>query len=183
NQYTPYYGQPSGSAVEVPASIAADAIYILSTAWQDANSFRNPLSTSNTNASGPRNAAETTVRAAFFTGQTQPSIQTTTLPNQGGGADADLDGGVHNFPRFLENWGSNYLNYTGSLVNMFPSRQAVGAYKDGGGNNTNPSVYSPPIRNWSFDTAFVNLNTMPPGTPLFQFVQLTGFHKTTAEGQ
>jgi hypothetical protein len=168
--YAPQYGSETSPSLEVPASVVGDAVYILSNAWLDAGSFRNPLSLSTSNASGARNATTTTVRAAFFTGQTQGSILAT--PNQGGG-DACLDGGVHNFPRFLENWSGIYLNYCGSLVNEFTSRQGVGAHKS--------NVYSPPNRNWTFDSAFLNLNELPPGTPLFQFIQMTGFSQTTTQ--
>jgi Tfp pilus assembly protein PilX len=177
--YAPNYGAETSPALEVPASVVADAVYILSNNWLDSGSFRNPLNITTTGASGPRNATETTIRAAFFTGLTQGSIQAT--PNQGGG-DANLDGGVHNFPRMLENWatgGGVYMNYCGSMVNDFASHQALGAHKNGGG----PSVYNAPLRNWTFDTAFLNVNDMPPGTPLFQFVQMTGFHQTTTQEQ
>jgi hypothetical protein len=174
--YSPIYGAETAPALEVPASVVADAVYILSNNWLDAGSFRNPLNINTTNASGPRISTETTVRAAFFTGLTQGSIQAT--PNQGGG-DPNLDGGVHNFPRMLEDWSNIYMNYCGSMVNDFASHQALGAHKNGGG----PSVYNAPLRNWTFDTAFLNVNDMPPGTPLFQFVQMTGFHQTTTQEQ
>jgi type II secretory pathway pseudopilin PulG len=154
-------------SIQVPASISADAVWILSNAWKDGNSFRNPLGMTY------RVATETTVRAAFFTGSTQGSI--TATPNQGGG-DACLDGGVHNFPRFLENWGGVYCNYCGSLINPFYSRQGLGAHKSG-----NAGVYSPPNRNWTFDTSFLDITRVPPGTPLFQFVQTTGFRETTRQ--
>ncbi|MCV4819667.1 hypothetical protein OFM15_26655, partial [Escherichia coli] len=90
-------------------------------------------------------------------------------PNQGGG-DIRMNGGVHNFPRFLENWGSR-LNYTGSLINLFNSRNNNGAFKCC--NN----VYSPPTRNWVFDVSFRDINRLPPGTPFFQSIQLTGFER------
>ena len=90
-------------------------------------------------------------------------------PN-GGGGDADLAGGVHNFPRFLEAWGTRF-NYCGSLINLFNSRQHDGAHKGG-------AVYSPPTRNWVFNTAFLDVNRLPPGTPFFQYIQMTGFRQT-----
>jgi hypothetical protein len=191
---------PAGTSLEVPASVVADAVYMLSNSWLDANSFRNPLScpqpgskASTLTALGSRWAMQnTSIRTAVFTGQTQGSILTNGVPNQGSATDADLDGGVHNFPRFLEDWGqmnygsgntpanaSTYLNYSGSLINAFVSTQALGAYKNGGA----PNVYNPPVRNWTFDSAFLSLNQLPPGTPLFQFVQLTGFRQTVTQEQ
>jgi hypothetical protein len=165
---------PANTATtQVPASIAADGVWILSVVWKDGGSFRWPMNSgSRTTANNPAgNSMETAVRTAFFMGSTQGSIL--AKPNQGGG-DACLDGGVHNFPRFLESWNTR-LNYCGSLINPFYSRQAVGAHKTGG------PVYGPPTRNWTFDSSFLDITRCPPGTPLFQFVQTTGFRQTTRQ--
>jgi len=120
-----------------PASVAADAITILSTAWTDKNS---------TNSLSARVAAPTTVNAAFLAG-----IVPTTNYNY-------YSGGAENFPRFLETWTSQTFTYNGSMVVMFPSRYATSRW--GLAN-----VYSPPPRNWAFDLNFMNANKLPPGTP------------------
>ena len=91
-------------------------------------------------------------------------------PNQGGG-DLKMNGGVHNFLRFLENWGGTRLNYAGSLINLFNSHNNSGPFKCC--NN----VYSPPDRNWVFDSSFIDVNRLPPGTPYFQNIQMTGFQR------
>jgi hypothetical protein len=153
------------TGAEVPCSIVADAVTVLSRNWRDGKSFRNPF------RYGTRAATVTTVRAALLMGDTLSSLKVAGMPNQGGG-DADLAGGVHNFPRFLENWGSGTpLNYCGSLINLFNSREHNGAHKNG--SNT----YSPPRRNWVFDVSFLDATRLPPGTPFFQFVQMTGFRE------
>jgi len=165
------YGTPTVyshyTGTQVPASVVGDAITILSTAWKDANSFRNPFNL------GLRQGTETTVRAALLMGDTISSLKVAGVPNAGGG-DPDLCGGVHNFPRFLEKWG-DYLNYSGSLINLFNSRQHNGAHKNGG------NTYSPPTRNWVFDSTFLDATRLPPGTPFFQFVQMTGFRQTVRQ--
>ena len=153
---------PQNTSSHVPASIAGDAVTILSNSWSDARSFRYPFDLSN------RRASETFVRFAMLAGKTQSSKLGT--PNQGGG-DPRLSGGVHNFKRFLENWGSVRLNYSGSLINLFNSHNNNGAFKC---CNT---VYSPPVRNWVFDTTFLDPDRLPPGTPFFQSIQLTGFQR------
>jgi hypothetical protein len=155
------------NGAQVPASIVADAITILSRNWKDGKSFRNPY------REGTRSGAETTVRAALLMGDTLSSLKVAGVPNSGGG-DADLCGGVHNFPRFLENWGSR-LNYCGSLINLFNSRQ------HNGGHKTGSNTYSPPTRNWVFDASFLDASRLPPGTPFFQFVQMTGFRQTVRQ--
>jgi hypothetical protein len=178
NQYIPFWvdtpspptNSPAGATTtQVPASIAADGVWLLSVNWLDASSFRWPMNAGNRTIQSP--SMETYVRTALLTGSTSGSIL--AKPNQGGG-DACLDGGVHNFPRFLEQWNTR-LDYCGSLINPFYSRQAIGAHKTGG------SVYGAPQRNWTFDADFLDIRKCPPGTPLFQFIQRTGFRETVAQ--
>ena len=38
--------------------------------------------------------------------------------------DFGTDGGAHNFIRYIENWGGQTLNYRGSLISFYTSRQA-----------------------------------------------------------
>lgn len=153
----------SNTSADIPASVASDAVIILSNAWLDANAFSSPFSLSG------RTAAETHVRFAMLAGDTLTSLNGT--PNQGGG-DPKMNGGVHNFKRFLENWGGTRLNYSGSLINLFNSRNNNGTFK------CCDKVYSPPERNWVFDATFLDINRLPPGTPYFQYAQTTGFQRT-----
>jgi hypothetical protein len=125
-----------------PASLVADAVTILSTNWKDANS---------TSLLGSRAAKPTTVNAAILTG-----VVETTL--------GKYSGGMENFPRFLESWGSaNTLTYNGSMVKMFPSLYATNAWGMSG-------VYDPPRRNWAFDLNFYDPTKLPPLTPSLQRV-------------
>jgi hypothetical protein len=125
-----------------PASLVADAVTILSQAWLDARSSQ---------VLANRVAANTTVNAALLTG-----VVETTL--------GKYSGGMENFPRFLETWGSgNTFTYNGSMVKMFPSLYATNAWgKD--------EVYVPPRRNWAYDVSFNNPNRLPPLTPSLQKV-------------
>ncbi|MBS1792428.1 MAG: hypothetical protein JSS81_01165 [Acidobacteria bacterium] len=153
---------PQGTSAHIPASVVGDAIVILSNNWQDSRSFRYPFSLSS------RPATETTVRFAMLAGDARSSYENS--PNQGGG-DPRLTGGVHNFKRFLEYWNGARLNYAGSLINLFNSHNNNGAFK------CCTNVYSPPTRNWVFDTTFLDPTRLPPGTPFFQTIQLTGFQR------
>ncbi|MGI8786605.1 MAG: hypothetical protein ACR2HG_02435 [Pyrinomonadaceae bacterium] len=153
---------PHDTVNHIPASIVGDAVTILSNKWNDAESFRYPFNL------GQRNASETYDRFAMLAGDARSSLNGN--PNQGGG-DTRLTGGVHNFKRFLEDWGGTRMNYAGSLINLFNSHNNNGAFK------CCNKVYSPPTRNWVFDTSFLDPNRLPPGTPFFQFVQLTGFQR------
>lgn len=153
---------PQNTSLHIPASIVADSITILSNKWTDSHSFVYPFSLSS------RKASETHVRFALIAGDTKTSLS--GAPNQGG-SDPRMAGGVHNFKRFLEDWGSVRLNYAGSLINLYNSRNNNGAFK------CCSIVYSPPTRNWVFDMSFLEIDRLPPGTPFFQTLQLTGFQR------
>lgn len=170
NQYFPLNGP-----THIPASVVGDAVTVLSNNWNDGASFR-------TAAVAPwglggRTATETTIRFAMIAGDTVTSQR--TLPHQGGSinggvyTDARGNGGVHNFKRFLENWSGVRLNYSGSLINLYNSRNNNGTYK------CCVNVYGAPNRNWVFDSTFLNPDRIPPGTPFFQYVQTTGFERST----
>jgi len=158
---------PFNTELHIPASVVADAVTILSNNWNDGASFRSPVTAPYNQSMRP--ATTTQMRFALISGDTITSL--TATPNQGGG-DTRLNGGVHNFKRFLENWGGQRLDYTGSLINLYNSRNNNGTFKC---CNT---VYSPPRRNWVFDATFLDPNRIPPGTPFFQYVQTTGFLRT-----
>jgi hypothetical protein len=153
---------PLNTSEHIPASVVADAVSILSNSWQDSNSFRSPFAVTG------RVADETTVRFAMLTGDSLSSFNNS--PNQGN-SDPRLSGGVHNFKRFLENWDNVRLNYCGSLINLFNSHNSNGTYKNSG------MVRNPPVRNWVFDTSFLEPSRLPPGTPFFQTIQLSGFQR------
>jgi hypothetical protein len=172
SQYMPF-----DTPLHIPASIVADAVTILSNSkydnspsgaalasytdgWNDAKSFLWPYD------EGGRLANTTQIRFAMIAGDTIASKEAT--PNQGG-ISPRMNGGVHNFKRFLERWTGQRLDYAGSLINLYNSRNNNGAFKC---CNT---VYDPPTRNWVFDSTFLDPTRLPPGAPFFQYVQTTGF--------
>lgn len=171
--YTDY--MPFNTNLHIPASVVADAVTILSNNWNDAQSFSSAVTSPYNQSLRP--ATNTTMRFAMISGDTITSLATgvTSTPNQGGG-DPRLNGGVHNFKRFLEKWdppaGLQRLDYTGSLINLYNSRNSNGTFK------CCNHVYSPPRRNWVFDATFLDPDRIPPGTPFFQYVQTTGFLRT-----
>ncbi len=163
----------------IPSSIAADAVTLLSNNWNDANSF------SGLNVAGV--GADTGIygqtyrvgntswyRAAIIAGKGL------SFPQPAGtGQDFGTDGGVHNFLRYIENWGTNNttLWYRGSIVSLYFNRQATGTFK------CCTVVYSPPGRGYNFDTSFLNPTLLPPRTPLFRDVNTTGFTRLMLPGQ
>ncbi len=154
----------TATACHVPAAVIGDAVTVLSNSWSDDTSFTSPAS-----AAGRAASLATYYRMAIIGGKNN-SFPNPTWPGVAG--DFGTDGGVHNFIRYLESWGTS-LNYLGSLLSFYTARQAVGVYK------CCNAVYSPPTRNYSFDTDFTNINTLPPGTPRFSDVNALSFQQVT----
>jgi Tfp pilus assembly protein PilX len=156
-------GAQWGSA-ETPSSLAADAVTLLSDQWNDENSFASAYSTA------MRSGTTSWYRLAILAGATVPFPQ----PTFGGvSADYGTDGGVHNFLRYVEAWGGT-LEYNGSIVDLYTSRQANGTFK------CCATVYSPPTRGYNFDTNFLNPTLLPPRTPLFRTVSTTSWTRVLA---
>lgn len=129
---------------KVPAAVMGDAITVLSNNWA-----ANGSDAKGNQTSDRRPAVTTTVNAAFATG---PSAESTS-----GSGNGQLENSI----RFLEDWNSQTINYSGSLIELWHSREATGAWRSPG--TALPAYYTAPNRNWAYDTLF---NTsQPPGTP------------------
>lgn len=126
-----------------PSAIAADAVMFLSNSWSDSNS---------SNSLSSRVATDTTYNTAILTGEVPSGYTPQSGDPHAGAAQYGYSGGANNFPRFLENWGSQYCTYYGSMVQLFTSKTFTGEWDTG-------NIYSPPLRCWNFDT---NFNTTPP---------------------
>jgi len=133
-----------------PAAIMGDALTILSTVWDDANSSK---------ALTYRIAEPTTVNVAYMTGNVA----------SGAGGGTSYSGGFENLPRFLENWSGKTFTWVGSAVDLWNSGQATAKW---GG-----SYYSPPPRNWTYDIQFLDPSKLPPGTPLISIVSKTSWRE------
>jgi hypothetical protein len=161
---------------QVPASIVADAFFPLSKTWFDSSSALNPddYTARRADKTLPDVAAETSVRAGIIAGNNLSALSGT--PDADNAGDSRLNGGMHNFPRFLEDWVSDghRWNFVGSFVPLYHSTQALGQwwYITGG-----VSIYGAPVRNWAFDTTFLQLDRLPPGTPMFQYISPTAFRQ------
>jgi hypothetical protein len=158
----PLWTGGSNTTPHAAAAIIADTVTLLSNNWTDANSLNNPTNT------GGRVAANSYYRMAVAGGKNIPF----PIPTWGGvSQDFGTDGGLHNFLRYLENWGGKTLYYNGSLVSMYYSEYNTGTFK------CCATVYSPPTRSYAFDTLFLNPANLPPGTPMFQDVVNLSYHQ------
>jgi hypothetical protein len=156
----------------VPASIVADAVTLLSNSWSDAVSFQVP------NLATNRNATTTGYRMGVVAGK---GLSFTYCGAACGspGFLYGTDGGVGNFLRLLEDWNiaGVSINYRGSLVTLHISRQATGTFK----YNTN--VYDFGTRNFTFDTDFLTPALLPPGTPMFRDINTLKFRQILRPNQ
>jgi hypothetical protein len=123
---------------------------VLSNNWQPNNSDSKGDLGTNT-----RLATATTVNAALASG---PSAESAI--NAGNGQ-------LENDIRFLEDWNGQNFTYSGSIVNLWHSQQATGAWRCCGTGGTN--YYTAPTLIWSYDTLF-NASP-PPGTPQGVLIQ------------
>lgn len=131
-----------------PAAIMADAVSFLSDAWDD---------TKGAMSKSDRIANETVVNCSYMTG----NIETTS---------SDYNGGFENLPRFLEKWSNKKFTWSGSAVNLWNSVQADGIW--------NGTYYSPPIRDWAYDTDLDDPNKLPPESPVVRVFQRTGWKQS-----
>ncbi len=126
-----------------PASLITDALTVLSGNWDDSKSWGSKYN---------RPATQTQVNACYMTGNTET-----------GQAGHAYNGGFENLIRFLENWNNVGFTWRGSAVDLWYSRQNTGRWSG--------DYYSPPLRDWAFDPDLLDINNLPPGTPMVNIVQ------------
>jgi hypothetical protein len=122
-----------------PASILADSLNVLSNACLNTNSVIHKASGANCNTgNGAAKIAPTptTINSAFLAG--------TDITNST--AAPGYNGGLENYPRFLEGWGGVLLTYRGSFVSTSTPVHVRGTWSS--------QLYGAPNRNWDYDTRF-----------------------------
>ena len=160
----------------VPAALVGDAIYWLSNAWVDGSAehqcspkgYFPALLTLTTKCPDFKlaTAVNTDIYAAVLAGHSPTPCDHEVAGCPGGYTDF-YGGGIENFPRFLENWSGVTMLYRGSLVTLHWSTYPKGTW--------NGTYYSPPKRDWMFDTRFKDPANLPPGTPVVGSVIHTAF--------
>ena len=146
---------------------SADSITLLSRTFRDTMTFVFPNDQNNRNATG--------TQLPLRDGHRQDH----SLPQAGrwGVQELGSDGGVHNFMKMLEDWGGQTLNYRGSMVSLYYSRQAIGIYR------ADDNIYSPPTRGYNFDSDFLSPPLLPPGTPMFRDINTLKFRQILRPNQ
>jgi len=158
----------------IPAAFLADAINILSNAWDSDSRSREPVA--------QRRASETEVNAAFLSG----TDTTGGVEGVGGQDRGQYNGGLENYPRFHEAWQWRSGNdrtfatftYRGSFVSLGNSRKAGGRWCYGmdncNGYATFHGTYEAPRRQWSYDVRF-SQGQLPPLSPRFVYLKQERF--------
>ncbi len=147
---------PAGNLPKQPAAIIADSINVLSSRYFRTDATGNDRQSNKALTAADRDATSTTINAAFLAGVD------TTEPN-------DYNGGVENYPRFHEDWGSvNTLYYLGSFVSLGEPVHVDGRWC---GTGSTCNIYNPPTRQYDYEPMFNNAANLPPLTPRFVYVQ------------
>ena len=158
---------------QVPAAVVADAFSPMSKTWFDSSSaiYPDQISSRLADLNLPSVGAETSVRSAVLAGNNLSALAGT--PDQGNGTESRLNGGMINFPRFVEDWYTvnRRWNYVGSFIPLYHATQMIGPWWF----YPPYAIYQPPIRDWAFDVTFQDPTKLPPATPLFQYIEPTGF--------
>lgn len=131
-----------------PASLASDALTLLSNNWQD------PQSSLAISDGSKSKANPTTINAAILTGIVYSTDATSN----------HFSGGVMNLPRLLEDWTGQTLTLNTSIVNLFDSIRATNWFRNPG------AYYFAPTRAFSFDNNFTNQVKLPPATPVLGLI-------------
>jgi hypothetical protein len=160
-------GSSDFAGADAATAVIADAVTLLTSAWNDVVSFSSPY-----DPGGRDRVADSWYRLAIIGGKgiAFPWINATPT-------DFGTDGGAHNFLRFLEG-PDGAVNYLGATATFFYNRQAVGTYK------CCTTVYAAPTaRNYQFDTNFTNPALLPPNTPVFRDMNAVGFSQELRPGK
>jgi hypothetical protein len=164
----------------VSASVIADAVTLLSNSYNGTNgysdigTFMSPHIVITATTPPARVGSTTWYRVAVISGKGLNFPRPTS--NAQDHTDFGTDGGAHNFLRYIEDWNGT-LNFRGSIVSFYTSRQAVGTYK------CCDVVYQPPARGYKFDTDFLTPSLLPPRTPMFRDINTLTFRQLLRPNQ
>ncbi len=158
------------SGAHAATAVMADTVTVLSSSWNDINSLTEPY-----DVDGRPRATHSYYRVAIISGKGPIFAKPGDVS---GGSTFGTDGGAHSFLRMLEGGGSTTVHYRGSMATFFYNRQALGPFKCCGG-----IVYGVPVRDYTFDSDFLNPALLPPNTPMFRDLNAVGFGQELRAGR
>jgi hypothetical protein len=158
-----------------PAAIVSDAQWVLSQGWETPIAgFLNDQKSVFDLATGNRDVPATDwPGTGNFSTSTALGVNAALLFGLGPSTrDPDwYNGGLENFPRFLESWNNRTMNYRGSFVSLGRARHKLANWPCGSGVGCYAGVYDPPVRAYDYDGDFNTVEKLPPMTPKIVYVQ------------
>jgi hypothetical protein len=124
-------------------------------------------------------ARTTSVNAAFlsFTNQSRGNLG---VNRNYKGSWLNYSGGLNNYMRFVEDWSDQDFNYNGSMVSLGTPLEFGGWFRASrpvAADRLSDSYFSPPNRNFTYDTSFNAYPSLPPMTPSVIYLQQDVFRR------
>ena len=151
-------------------AVIADLVNLLSNNWHTKLSGYYQGRPTATKTLSLTTASETYYCGAFFSGRDDLDSYAVR-----GGSYNDETEGIHNFLEFHETWSSVNCHITGSLINLWFNRQALGMF-DVSSTGVN-AVYSPPTRIFGWDAGYMDSQYWPPYCPSAYSVEKVGWYQ------
>lgn len=155
----------------VPVLLAGDTVHPLSNFWDDARA----------------RWAESTGDVDRHASVTRYNME--MLAGWGMTVSGSASGGIHNFPRFLEDWGETNTGdckgtgaFSGACPAIITGSLVIGhsrVYTAGVGPEQTPGDIgrSPPRRDWGFDRHLEDLSKQPPGAPIYDVAAIKQWNR------
>ena len=173
----------TGNEPWVPVLVAADVVHPLSNFWDDSRAGWAVSTASRTLSSGQvRLAGGGAVVETAAGGQRRAMVTRYNMEILGGWGmtvPGRASGGIHNFPRFLEDWGSGSVAdckgggaFSPACPAIISGSIVIGhnrVYTLGVGPEQTPGDIGrgPPRRDWGFDRHLEDVKKQPPGAPVY----------------
>ena len=169
------YNIANGSGEKIPSSIYADALTVLSSAWNDSYDSNTQSSQGSspsnwTNYMLSRNASNTTINSALVAG----TITTGDSDGESGHDTAPNSAGLNNYTRLLEDWSDNNANLTivGSFISLSKTRRARALSSSGSNAGIQTGYhYTVPGRKFIYDRSFNDPDNFPPAAISFVYLK------------
>lgn len=160
---SPPYVDRNGTYYDNTTAFHAITAYNADTAWINFNSSNGRNGNNPSRLSNLQKAEDTFVNATFVSGIVPKRIRQSY-------------GGLHNYPRLIEEWGDRNLYISGSFIQLNFSTGSTGPYEqDAWEAGTTPTgderigYYLAPVRRWGYD---VGLLYLPPAPAARRFVTI-----------
>jgi len=161
-----------------PAAIMGDAIYTLSQGWETpskscgSSRLPNDMKSATDLRSGHRDVPSRDCPGnGSFSGNDDLVVNGALLFGLGASTRNSewYNGGLENFPKYVESWSGRTLNYRGSFVSLGKPQHKRNNWACGSGDACN--IYDPPGRDFDYEPLYNQVEWLPPMTPNIVYAQ------------